>query len=115
MIKLNWTLLDIINADWDTPDLVCDDYFGSIDAQSACYTLGYYNGGSFGTYRKTDWWKYEIPFLMDNVDCESASTNFLSCSSSAEDCGHHENVALTCNASGEKIFQGASVGSNKMS
>ena len=52
---------------------------------------------------------------MDDVECESASTNFLSCSSSAEDCSHLENVFLTCNASGETIFQGAVVDSNEMS
>ena len=33
---------------------------------------------------------------MDDVQCESASTNFLSCSSTASDCGHAENVLLTC-------------------
>ena len=82
------------------PDLVCDDIFDTIDAQSACFTLGYFNGGSYRTYHKADWTEPEIPFLMDNVECESAWTNFLSCSSSAEDCSHTENVFLTCNASG---------------
>ena len=80
---------------WDTPDLVCDDFFDQVDADSACYTLGYTNGGSFQTYGQP-WSKTEIPFLMDDVQCESASTNFLSCSSTASDCGHAENVLLTC-------------------
>ena len=99
----------------ETPNLVCDDYFSTIEAQSACYTLGYSNGGYFRTYVSADWSEPEIPFLMDDVECESASTNFLSCRSSAEDCGHHENVVLTCTASGETIFQGALVDSNEMS
>ena len=111
----NWTLFDIENADWNTPDLVCDDDFGTIDSQSACNTLGYYNGGSFRRYHNTDWSEPEIPFLMDNVECESASTNFLSCRSSAEDCDHTENVFLACYSSGETIFQGALVDSNEMS
>ena len=49
----------------------------------------------------TEWSEPEIPFLMDDVRCESASTNFLSCSSSAEDCDHAENVLLTCFSSGK--------------
>ena len=98
-------MFDIINTDWDTPDLVCDDDFDTIDAQSACYTLGYSNGGAFQTIHNTDWSESEIPFLMDNVECESASTNFLSCSSSAENCDHTENVLLTCYASGETFLK----------
>ena len=103
-MKLNWTLFDIINADWDTPDLVCDDDFGTIDAQSACYTLGYSGGGSFRTYYNTDWSEPEIPFLMDNVECASASTNFSSCSRSSysENCNHYENVLLKCFTPGKK-------------
>ena len=43
------------------------------------------------------WSESEIPFLMDDVQCESASTNFLSCpSSGSEDCAHSENVLLSC-------------------
>ena len=41
---------------------------------------------------------------MDDVGCDSASQNFLSCSSNgpnAEDCGHTENVLLTCFESGK--------------
>ena len=62
------------------------------------------------------WSESEIPFLMDNVDCGSASTIFLSCSridnyngyddyyygywDNGEDCSHEENVLLTCFESG---------------
>ena len=43
------------------------------------------------------WSEPEIPFFMDEVDCESDWTNFLSCSSTSNhDCGHSENVLLTC-------------------
>ena len=46
----------------------------------------------------------EIPILMDDVECESASANFFLCSSSAtlgtaNDCGHNENVFLSCDMS----------------
>ena len=45
------------------------------------------------------WSEPEIPILMDNVGCGSASTNFLSCPSFGlgnEDCNHDEDVLLTC-------------------
>ena len=86
---------------WHIPEIVCDDDFGEIDAGSACNTLGYTNG-FYETIDKTNTWSEdEIPFLMDDVQCDSTSTNFLSCSSSAEDCSHSENVLLTCFASGK--------------
>ena len=78
------------------PDIVCDDNFDQIDADSACSTLGFTNGGSFQTYDMYNRWSEpEIPFLMDGVDC-SASENFLSCTSLPEDCNHSENILLTC-------------------
>ena len=90
----------------DTPNLVCDDYFGTLEAQSACYTLGYTNGGSFeSSYAMTEWSEPEIPFLMDDVQCESASTSFLSCSTRVPDCSHSGNVLLTCFASGKESFK----------
>ena len=102
------------------PDLVCDDFFGALEAQSACYTLGYTNGGSFQpSYDISNQWsENEIPILMDNVDCGSASNFFLSCSRTdynsyysdeyndnydpfdGHDCYHGENVLLTCLESG---------------
>ena len=92
-----WTSFDIT---WYTPDLVCDDDFGIFEAESACNTLGYTNGGFIQTYNMdTRWSQTEIPFLMDDVQCESTSTSFLSCTSlsqSDEDCDHRENVLLTC-------------------
>ena len=96
----------MINTAWHTLDLVCDDSFGTLEAKSACYTLGYTNGfSSFeSSYDMTEWSEPEIPFLMDNVECGSTSTNFLSCSSSAEDCSHTENVLLKCYTSGKKSF-----------
>ena len=105
IFKLNNSAqFDMINTAWHTLDLVCDDSFGTLEAKSACYTLGYTNGfSSFeSSYDMTEWSEPEIPFLMDNVECWSASTNFLSCSSSAEDCTHTENVLLKCYASGKK-------------
>ena len=109
-IKAQKTWWDLVNTfgssspkhDWGhTPDIVCDDSFEQIDAELACYTLGYTNGGSFQT-TSMGWSESEIPFWMDDVQCDSASTNFLSCSSTSNhNCAHNENVLLTCFASGK--------------
>ena len=55
------------------------------------------------------WSEPEIPFLMDEVACESPSTNFVSCSSEGENCNccnHEENVLLTCFESGKALTDG---------
>ena len=53
------------------------------------------------------WSEDEIPFIVDDVDCDSASTNFLSCSSTAETysttCDHSENVFLRCFELGKDV------------
>ena len=52
------------------------------------------------------WTDNEIPILMDEVECASSSTNFLSCTTrgwGVEDCdygGYDGNVLLTCTDSG---------------
>ena len=88
-----------------TLNLVCDDSFDFIDAESACFTLGFNYGGTFETVNMRDKWsEAEIPILMDNVNCASNSTNFLSCANNGfgnHNCGHDENVLLTCFESGK--------------
>ena len=77
-----------------------------IDAESACFSLGY-AGGSFQTFDMTGWSESEIPFLMDNVECWSASINFVSCTSNGwgvENCNHSENVLLTCFELGKDVY-----------
>ena len=93
------------NNQWGT---VCDDFLltagenngnndqarALINAQSACHTLGL-SGGSTEKYKYTG----SEPFLMDDVDCASNTTNFLECSHrgwGTEDCGPSETVLLTC-------------------
>ena len=79
-----------------------------MDVEAACYTLGWPYGGSSQKYNMFNRWsESEIPFLMDNVLCESASQNFLSClfnGPNFEDCDHTQNVYLTCFESG-KVFE----------
>ena len=103
--KLHSTSFDIVYVAWHTLDLVCDDSFTILEAHSACYTLGYTNGGTAQiSYDMSDTWsETEIPILMDNVACGSASTNFTSCSSEVADDSdsHTENILLTCIESGK--------------
>ena len=80
------------------PYKVCDDLFDTIDAQSACWTLGY-TGGSYETKRQMNWSVTQIPFFMDNVNCSSSVSNFLNCPQPEGfpgACGHIENILLTC-------------------
>ena len=47
-------------------------------------------------YMDNVWSEDEIPFLMDNVDCSSGTSDFLNCPTLPENCGHTENVIITC-------------------
>ena len=90
------------NNQWGT---VCDDDILSTEnasksarvAQSACHTLGL-KGGVIEPYDKETKGP-EGPTLMDDVDCATSTTNFLECSHDGwgiENCGHNEDVLLTC-------------------
>ena len=79
---------------WGT---VCDDSFDSTDAQAACKTLGF-SGGSHGD-GNIGISESIVPIWMDEVDCDSSSTNFLECDHDGwgdEDCSHSEDILLTC-------------------
>ena len=87
------------NGRWGT---VCDDDILPAEnasksarvAQSACHTLGF-SGGSIETYKG----RTSESVWMDDVDCATSTTNFLECSHAGwgkENCGHEEDVLLTC-------------------
>ena len=43
------------------------------------------------------WDESFVPFLMDNVECSSGTSDFLNCpTADGENCGHAENVIITC-------------------
>ena len=80
------------NNEWGT---VCDDGFGTVDAESACHTLGF-SGGSYSTYSSGG---PAGQIWMDDVACASSTMNFLTCSHRGwgkENCHHGEDVLLTC-------------------
>ena len=79
---------------WGT---VCDDGFNEINAQAACRLLGY-GGGAYSNHNP-GFSESEVPILMDNVSCDSGTTNFLLCKHAGwevENCSHSEDVLLTC-------------------
>merc|ERR1712176_743562 len=90
----NWKkgiLMVKYEGQWGT---VCDDGFGSNEAQSACHTLGF-SGGSFTSYNAG----ITNSILMDNVSCPSSTTYFPTCSHEgwgSHNCNHSEDVLLTC-------------------
>ena len=97
-------LIKIESFEWHTPVLVCSGGFDSIDAESACNTLGYSGGGTFSQISMLDrWTESEIPISMDGVECASASTDFLTCTTGSISCdhgGYEAYILLTCSDSG---------------
>ena len=81
------------NGTWGT---VCDDYFNSASARVVCKTLGYSNvgyviGNRYGAGRGPIW--------LDDVRCSGTETSLLNCRSRGwgiHNCGHSEDVAVSC-------------------
>ena len=78
------------NGQWGT---VCDDSFTNTNAEVICRSLGlrggtwYTAGGGFG------------PIWLDNVDCSGSESKLSYCNHNGvgvENCGHHEDVGVTC-------------------
>ena len=82
---------------WGT---VCDDRFGSTEAQVACKTLGF-SGGSYTAAQNTGFSEPTVPIWIDNgLECDSSQTNFLECNHNRwgdENCSYSEDILLTCN------------------
>ena len=87
---------------------MCDDRFNDIAAEAIClymeysYSIGWTSAKDITEFRET------LEITLDDVECSSAYWN--SCTfSEKNDCGHGEDVFLTCgkdaeDASGEEPF-----------
>lgn len=81
-----------IGGQWGT---VCDDYFRGIDATVVCTQLGYSSGQAvYQTYGAGTG-----PIVMDDVNCNSSSTNLFGCqytNTTQANCRHSEDVGVRC-------------------
>ena len=79
---------------WGT---VCDDSFGTVDAQAACRALGYSRYALRATVvTSVSPASSSTPIYMDEVSCRSG-VSFRYCSYSARhNCGHSEDVGVRC-------------------
>ncbi|XP_060568003.1 uncharacterized protein LOC132726676 isoform X2 [Ruditapes philippinarum] len=82
-----------LHGKWGT---VCDDEFGTSEAEVACRTLGF-NGG--GVPRQSAYYGEGTgPILFDNVKCNRKEKNLFNCEIDYDtsDCGHSEDVGVEC-------------------
>ena len=83
------------NNEWGT---VCDDFWGTADAQVACRQLGYSATGA------TVLSASDIPdgtgqIWMDNVDCVGTESSLFNCSTNnlgSHNCEHYEDAGVAC-------------------
>jgi len=82
------------NGSWGT---VCDDGFTDAAARVVCYSLGF---GYVG--RKMNFSIYDVRrgrIWLDDVQCSGTERHIVKCRHrgwEAHNCGHHENVAISC-------------------
>ncbi|XP_052771746.1 deleted in malignant brain tumors 1 protein-like [Mya arenaria] len=81
---------------WGT---ICDDNFGTHEAQVVCAMLGYdrYDASSVGGAYFAQGQMSERS-LLNNVKCVGTESSILECQHSGSNCGHNEDVAVTCGA-----------------
>ncbi|KAK3108310.1 hypothetical protein FSP39_005332 [Pinctada imbricata] len=80
-----------IDGEWGT---VCDDYFGTDDANVVCKQLGY----SSGVVRDQAYYGMgSLKILMDDVACLGSELAIQNCRYKREhDCSHSEDVGVIC-------------------
>eukprot|EP01043_Picozoa_sp_COSAG02_P050463 COSAG02_NODE_5189_length_4555_cov_10.704668_1_plen_405_part_00 len=86
--------MNIDGAGWDA---VCDDGFGSDEAETFCIALGFSGGSTYDTTHG------DSGFAADDINCPSGSTSLSQCSSSrapyTDNCGDSETVGIDCSSS----------------
>ena len=76
--------------------VLCDDYWDTTASTVVCRQLGLGNAGTFNRYGAGP---LNSPIHLDNVRCNGNEPNILACSHlqlSAHNCGHSEDVGVTC-------------------
>ena len=81
------------NGVWGT---VCDDYFSDAAARVVCYMLGY---GYSGWFINNRYGAGSGRIWLDDVRCNGTETDILNCQHNrwgVHNCGHHEDVSVSC-------------------
>ena len=90
------------NSDWGT---VCDDLWGTTDAQVACRQLGYGTDGAIA-YSFARFGQGTGEIFLDNVQCTGSETSIFDCQSNGfgnHNCAHSEDAGIFCPASKQII------------
>ena len=81
------------HSDWGT---VCDDYWGTADAQVACRQLGYETNRAVA-YRSARFGQGSGDVLLDDLACTGRETSLFQCRhNDIPDCSHSEDASVSC-------------------
>jgi deleted-in-malignant-brain-tumors protein 1 len=89
------------NGQWGT---VCDAGFTNVEAQVACYSLGYNQG--VGTFLGNQYGPGFGPVWMDNVQCTGTEDVINECQHSeigGSNCSHAQDVSISCVGTGYQV------------
>jgi len=79
---------------------VCDDFWGSSDAQVVCRQLGYNSQlGSVRAFTSAWFGRGSGQILLDDVSCGGNETRLVTCphrTIGQHNCGHHEDAGVRC-------------------
>ena len=82
-----------VNNQWGT---VCDDYWGTADAQVVCRQLGY-STSNVTAFFSAYFGQGIGPIHLDDVSCAGTESSLFSCSyNSFHNCGHYEDAGVRC-------------------
>ena len=91
------------NSEWGT---VCDDLWGTPDAQVACRQLGYGTDGAIA-YSFARFGQGTGDIYLDNLGCTGSETNLFDCQNNGfgnHNCRHSEDAGVFCPASKQALL-----------
>jgi len=83
------------DGEWGT---VCDDRWGTLDAQLACRLLGYITNGAI-PYSQARYGRGSGEILLDDLVCNGYETSLFQCRGLLPNCDHDEDAGLFCSPS----------------